>query len=107
MRIESSNRRWIVARVCALGIVGLVLAAVYGTGCELGGKEGDRCNPLVLHDECNSSLHCTRATCSEAYCCPVDRSSSDPHCNAAGCPDADAGDEGGTSAAATDASSSD
>jgi hypothetical protein len=75
-----------------------VLVAFIG-GCDIGGKAGDRCNPLVLQDECNSGLHCTVATCSEAYCCPTNGSSTDPHCNATGCPDTDAGDDGGADAA--------
>jgi hypothetical protein len=71
---------------------GVVAAAVVVMGgCDLGGKEGDRCNPLVLRDECNAGLHCRLATCAAAYCCPTDRASSDPNCNAPGCPDNDGG----------------
>jgi hypothetical protein len=87
------------------GVLGAVVAAIValGSGCETGGKEGNRCNPLVLQDECHAGLHCRPASCSAAYCCPTDRSSTDPNCNAEGCPDADAGadagDEGGGDAA--------
>jgi hypothetical protein len=74
--------------------IGLLLLAL-GNGCDTGGKEGDVCNPLVLRDECNDGLHCRQATCSTAYCCPTARASTDPNCNAQGCPDMDAGDDGG------------
>jgi hypothetical protein len=82
-----------------LVLVGVVVAIVVAGACALGGKEGDRCNPLVLQDECNAGLHCRYATCSEAYCCPTDRASTDPNCTAAGCPDTDAGADSGTDAA--------
>ena len=84
----------------ALGAVGLALVTL-GGGCDTGGNEGDRCNPLVQRDECDDGLHCQAATCSESYCCPTNRTSSDPVCNAAGCPDPDAGeggDDGGSDA---------
>lgn len=94
--MKSSNSN--IARIVAFGIAVTVGALTFG-GCETGGKEGDRCNPLVLQDECNSGLHCTLVTCSVAYCCPTNGSSTDPSCaNAEGCPDPDAGDaeaEGG------------
>jgi hypothetical protein len=87
-------RRFVLA--AAVG----ALSGVVGNACDMGGNEGERCNPLVLRDECNSGLHCTPASCSEAYCCPVNGSSNDPHCHGAGCPDAgdDGGAEGGTDA---------
>jgi hypothetical protein len=50
------------------------------------GSVGDRCNPDLSHDECNSGLTCTQPPlCPETYCCPVDsngnlESSSDPNC---------------------------
>lgn len=58
---------------------GIVLAFV--PGCEQG-AEGDRCNPYLSHDECNSGLVCAGHApssvvipfCQENYCCPVDRS---------------------------------
>ena len=99
MTSSSSNHRSSFTRFFALGTVVAALVAL-GSGCEIGGKEGDRCNALVLQDECNAGLHCKLATCSEAYCCPTNRTSTDPHCNAEGCPDPDAGDDGGTDAAA-------
>lgn len=71
----------------------LTLFVAVGSGCDTGGDEGDRCNPLVERDECDEGLHCTAATCSESYCCPTDHSSTDPHCNGEGCPDPDAGEE--------------
>jgi hypothetical protein len=68
------------------------------TACDQG-KEGDRCNPDLSHDECNSGLTCQQpATCAENYCCPTPASSSsNPYCNGAGCPpaDTDGGDDGG------------
>jgi hypothetical protein len=75
-----------VVRHMAFGTAALAIGA-----CDLGGKEGDRCNPLVLRDECNAGLQCRVATCSAAYCCPKAGTSSDPNCNAPGCPDNDAG----------------
>jgi hypothetical protein len=95
-----SNRNAWLARLAALSALGALLVASTNGCDDTGGKEGDRCNPLVLHDECNDGLHCTQATCSEAYCCPTGRSSSDPHCNnQAGCPDTDGGDEAGADSA--------
>jgi hypothetical protein len=54
-------------------------------GCTLnewgGGGEGDRCNPLLSHDECGSGLQCTQpAFCPENYCCPANGTSSNPVC---------------------------
>ena len=92
MKYSNSN----LGRVLALGVVVVVGLLAFG-GCETGGKVGDRCNPLVQQDECNSGLHCQLVTCSVAYCCPTSGSSSEPNCaNAEGCPDPDAGEaEGG------------
>ena len=95
----NSTHQFSFLRLCAFGTVVAALA-VLGSACEIGSKEGDKCNALVLQDECNPGLHCKLATCSEAYCCPTNRTSTDPHCNAEGCPDPDAGDDGGTDAAA-------
>jgi hypothetical protein len=77
----------------ALGLVAVMAA----TGCDQG-KEGDRCNPDLSHDECNSGLTCQQpATCAENYCCPTPASSSsNPYCNGAGCPAA--ADDGGDDA---------
>ena len=108
MNTFHSNRRLSFLRIGAAAAVVAALVAI-GGGCELLGKEGDRCNALVQRDECNAGLHCKLATCSEAYCCPTDRTSSDPNCNTDGCPaETDAGDEGGDAAeAGTDSSTSD
>jgi hypothetical protein len=94
----------LLARLVALSLVAGGVVILEGA-CETGGKEGWKCNPLVLQDECSSGLRCTSATCSEAYCCPTSGSSTDPHCgsNVEGCPDPDAGDEGGSDAAETGA----
>lgn len=65
---------------------------VLGNGCD-GGREGERCNPLLSHDECDNGLSCQRpSTCAENYCCPDPASSSsNPYCNGAACPAADGG----------------
>jgi hypothetical protein len=75
-KCDTSNRR---ATVAVLVAAWLLLAA---TGCAEGGGggEGDRCNPDLSHDECNSGLTCTIVTapaagggyftCGESYCCP-------------------------------------
>jgi hypothetical protein len=57
-----------------------VLAASLA-GCDTG-NEGDRCNPDLSHNECNSGLVCTQPTdCPENYCCPTDvTSSSNSYC---------------------------
>jgi hypothetical protein len=88
-----------------LGVLSAVVAILIAiaAACEIGGDEGDKCNPLVLQDECKSGLHCKAATCSESYCCPTDRASTDPHCSAEGCPNTDAAaavDAGTTGSAA-------
>ncbi len=86
-----------LARACT--VVGALCALVFfaGAGCFTGGfgntniSEGDRCNPLVSHNECASGLVCTgqgsSATvpfCPENYCCSVDGTgsinSTDPNC---------------------------
>ena len=73
---------------------------VLGNGCD-GGREGERCNPLLSHDECDNGLSCQRpSTCAENYCCPEPASSSsNPFCNGAACP---APDGGGDAAAPAD-----
>jgi hypothetical protein len=63
---------------CKLGVA-LWLAA-FGLGCSEG-AEGDRCNPDLSHNECNSGLTCTQpALCPESYCCPINGDSTDPYC---------------------------
>jgi hypothetical protein len=76
------------ARILA---VGLVLVAL-GPGCDEQGAEGDRCNPYLSHNDCNSGLICAGHApssviipfCQENYCCPVDSNgnivSSNPNC---------------------------
>ena len=95
MKSVSSNWHSLITGLVVLGAVGVALVAV-AAGCDTGGNEGDRCNPLVQQDECDNGLHCQAATCSESYCCPTNRTSTDPHCNAVGCPDTDAGEAGAT-----------
>jgi hypothetical protein len=42
------------------------------------GNEGDRCNPLESHNDCNGSLVCTQPQfCAENYCCPANVTPSD------------------------------
>lgn len=73
-------------------VVGLVAAVVLVGACVTGGKEGDRCNPLVHRDECDHGLSCRASTCSVFYCCPPSTLTTEPNCqNLAGCPDTDAG----------------
>ncbi len=79
------------------GLAALSLFAVVAAstgGCD-GGREGERCNPSLSHDECNDGLSCRQpATCVESYCCP-NGSSSNPYCNGSACPSAaDAGAPG-------------
>jgi hypothetical protein len=61
-------------------------AFVLTNGCD-GGREGDRCNPNLSHNDCGSGLTCIQPSgCAENYCCPADPSkSSNPYCNGAGC----------------------
>jgi hypothetical protein len=70
------------ARVLVLTLAaGLAWASV---ACNQG-QEGDRCNPLLSHDECNAGLTCQQPTnCPENYCCPASGTSSNPYCQA-GC----------------------
>jgi hypothetical protein len=77
-------------------------------GCD-GGREGERCNPSLSHDECNDGLTCQVTTsCGESYCCPSNpASSSSPYCNGnpgvnASCPTPDAGVETGGGDAASE-----
>jgi hypothetical protein len=76
-------------------IVLFALGAAVAAACTIGGNEGDRCNPLVERDECQGLNRCTAFSCSEAYCCPTDHKSTDPHCNVGDpCPDASAEEAG-------------
>ena len=71
------------ALVASAFFVTLAVAVTYG--CDVGGKEGDRCNPPVLQDECDDGLSCKPASCAESFCCPTDGRSASPSCNAVGC----------------------
>lgn len=103
MHLQDKSKLSLVLRAGMLAALAFAIAAA-AYGCDdVGGKEGDRCNALVLRDECDPGLACKAATCSESYCCPKDRTSSDPNCNAPGCPDEDAGDGGDEAADASDA----
>jgi hypothetical protein len=74
--------------IARLGVAVVALAATIAVtegGCTLsewgGGGEGDRCNPLLSHDECGSGLQCTQpALCPENYCCPVNGTGNNPYC---------------------------
>jgi hypothetical protein len=100
---ESPNRTPIFARLGSkLSLLGVVIGlAIAGLGCNEG-QEGDRCNPDLSHNECNSGLACTGAStdkaskapyvfedpstwtpnapCPENYCCPISGGSSNPYC---------------------------
>lgn len=58
----------------------------FANGCEIGGNEGDKCNPLVLQDECDSHLRCTQVTCGAFYCCSPDGTSESSLCKGDFCP---------------------
>jgi hypothetical protein len=58
----------------------VALLAALAPACDVG-NEGERCNPLLSHDECGAGLACTQPVdCPEAYCCPTSGSSSNPYC---------------------------
>jgi len=58
----------------------LVLASLCMLACEEG-REGDRCNPDLSHDECGSGLSCQQpVNCPENYCCPTSGESTNPFC---------------------------
>ncbi len=59
--------------------IALVIALLV-LGCEQG-REGDRCNPNLSHDECGSGLSCEQPeNCPENYCCPTSGTSANPFC---------------------------
>jgi hypothetical protein len=101
-----------VKRLGAIGLALLGLGLVI-VACEQGG-EGDRCNPDLSHNECNSGLTCQQPLpCVENYCCPVDPSTStSPYCQGSPsvCPSEDAGgapeDAGGDAGSDTGAGDS-
>jgi hypothetical protein len=85
----STKRHSLGAYAVAALFAATVLTAFSG-GCAEG-QEGDRCNPLLSHDECGGdTLVCSGpstnyplpGTCVENYCCPKDpKTSSNPECN--------------------------
>jgi hypothetical protein len=79
------NRKFVLMNVLLL----LVSLALFAVGCH-DGAEGDRCNPDLIpsQSECNSGLTCqVPSTCVEAYCCPMQlSSSSNGYCNGTLCP---------------------
>jgi hypothetical protein len=81
----------LVARAFALVALAASLVSI-ANGCD-GGREGERCNPSLSHNDCDDGLTCQQpSTCVENYCCPADPSkSANPYCNGAGCPTVDAG----------------
>jgi hypothetical protein len=84
------TRKFVLVNVLLL----LVSLALFGVGCHEG-AEGDRCNPDLIpsQSECNSGLTCqVPSTCVEAYCCPMQlSSSSNGYCNGMLCSMPDAG----------------
>ena len=71
--------------------IALLGVLAFGNGCD-GGREGERCNPNLSHNECDDGLTCIQpSTCVENYCCPANPSAStSPFCNGQGCPAPDA-----------------
>jgi hypothetical protein len=74
-------------------ILVLALTALASLACDTS-QEGDRCNPLLAHNECNAGLVCgiprncdpTQPVHSpyangEAYCCPANGVSTNPNCD--------------------------
>jgi len=91
------NRISLAARAASfVALAGMIVAL--GNGCD-GGREGERCNPALSHNDCDNGLTCQQpSTCAENYCCPADpTTSTNPYCNGAACPAVDAGpvDAGG------------
>jgi hypothetical protein len=86
--MNSSRFTTPTSSVRRLGTVVLALLAMVGAsagGCLPpdfgGGSEGDRCNPLLSHNECGDGLACMQPTdCPESYCCPTSGTSSNAFC---------------------------
>jgi hypothetical protein len=71
------NLKIVSKSIFIVALLGLVAAIA---GCDVG-NEGERCNPLLTHDECSAGLACTQPVdCPEAYCCPTSGTSSNPYC---------------------------
>jgi hypothetical protein len=100
MKLSTSSKRTSLLTRVGGAVVALAAAiAVAGSGCDTG-AEGERCNPLLSHDECGAGLQCLGAgalsgvqipDCPEAYCCPpptntspYTTTSTNPYCQA-GC----------------------
>lgn len=104
MELENVGcRASILARAGALVFLTALALALAG-GCD-GGREGERCNPALSHDECGVGLSCQQpGACAENYCCPAAAATStNPYCNGAGCPPASAVDGGGDAGGGGDA----
>ena len=109
-RISNMNMLSHYSLAFALTVSGLFVLG----GCDQG-NEGDRCNPDLSHNECNSGLVCSGPgtsqplACVENYCCPDPASSSsNPYCNGQGCPAAvSSGDDDASSPGDVDASGDD
>ncbi len=110
MNASSVDRR--AVRTRAVGYVSALLVAsagmlAAGEGCD-GGREGERCNPSLSHNDCDNGLTCQQpGTCAENYCCPDPPvSSSSPFCRGLPpfCPAPDAGSDAEASADDADAS---
>ena len=81
-------------------ILTAALVFLVGNGCD-GGREGERCNPNLSHNDCDDGLTCGQpSTCVESYCCPTTGTSNNPFCNGAACPPA--ADAGSSQDAAAD-----
>jgi hypothetical protein len=96
-----------------IGALFALAALALGSGCD-GGREGDRCNPNLSHNDCNGGLRCQVTTaCGESYCCPSNpASSTNPYCNGdpgvnAACPAPDGGAEADTDTGAPDTGAAD
>jgi hypothetical protein len=89
------NRMSIIVRAGLMLAVPLAVLVLASTGCD-GGREGDRCNPDLSHNDCNDGLTCiVPSTCVENYCCPTPASAStNPYCNGMACPMAAASTSG-------------
>jgi hypothetical protein len=75
MKLSMSSNRIHLVRLGAVLVVGVGVITASAVGCNTGGQ-GERCNPLLSHNECGSGLVCNGSIsdCPEAYCCPTDTS---------------------------------
>jgi hypothetical protein len=111
--------RLVAARAGAVVLLSAVAIPLFGQGCAEG-RDGDRCNPALSHDECGGDTlvcsgpgtsHPLPGGCVENYCCPKrPLTSSSPECNGSDlvCVVPDAGaDEGGVADATPDTAAPD